>query len=217
MEGKIVWKFQTPNVDRFYITHATEQGTFLTSSTDGHHQVIEIDRARNYVWVFRNYRRPFSLHMTLENGFFKNIGEGGIPEHWTFATRLSEGGGKIIWDHDNKPRPVLGIELDRDGALFLQQAIALEPGAIYKVGGELRTEDVTGTACLQIDFFDIYGGSMYDDVAKMPSGEFFTDTHPWTADSFEVRVPQNATYGELRLFLNNSGRVFLKNVMLHKV
>ena len=58
---------------------------------------------------------------------------------------------------------------------------------------------------------------MYDDIAKMPSGEFFTGTHPWTADSFAVKVPTNATYGELRLFLNNSGRVFLKNVMLHKV
>ena len=41
----MVWKFQTEHVDTFYLTHATSQGTFLTSSVDGHHQVIEIDRA----------------------------------------------------------------------------------------------------------------------------------------------------------------------------
>ena len=70
-EGKAVWKFQTEHVDTFYLTHATPQGTFLTSSADGHHQVIEIDRACNYVWIFRNYRRPFPLYSHLTNGFFK--------------------------------------------------------------------------------------------------------------------------------------------------
>jgi hypothetical protein len=153
----------------------------------------------------------------LINGFFKTRAGNGQPEHWTLATRLSEGGGKLLWDDQNKPRPCPGIELDRDGALFLQQAIALEPGAVCRVGAEIRTEDVQGSACLQIDFFDAYGGSMFQDITKTPMGEVFTGTNDWTPDSFEIRVPPRATYGELRLFLNGKGRAFLKNVMLSKI
>jgi hypothetical protein len=216
-EGKAVWKFQTEHVDTFYLTHATPQGTFLTSSADGHHQVIEIDRACNYVWIFRNYRRPFPLYSHLTNGFFKNRTENDHPEHWTFATRLSEGGGKLFWEEENKPRPCPGIELDSKGALFLQQAIALEPGASYRIGAEIRTEEVEGSVCLQMDFFDAYGGSMFQDITKTPMGELFAGSNHWTSDSFEVRVPFKATYGELRLFLHNRGRALIKNVMLSKV
>jgi hypothetical protein len=216
-EGKTIWKFQTEHVDTFYLTHATPQGTFLTSSADGHHQVIEIDRARNYVWIFRNYRRPFPLYSNLMNGFFKNRTEDGNPEHWILATRLSEGGGRLFWEEKNKPRPYPGIELDREGALFLQQAIALQPGASYRIGAEIRTEEVEGSVCLQMDFFDAYGGSLSQDITKTPMGGLFTGSNPWTSDSFEVRVPFKATYGELRLFLHNRGRAFIKNVMLNKI
>lgn len=216
-DGKIVWKFQTDHVDRFYITQATSQGTFLTSSTDGHHQVIEIDRACNYVWTFRNYRRPFPVYAGLTNGFFREMGKDGAPENWSLANRISEGGGKIIWDDQNTRRPCPGIELDREGAFFLKQAIFLDPGSLYQVGADLKTDDVAGSACLQIDFFDSYGGSLYKDIRKMPMGELFTGTHDWAADSFEFRVPQHATFAELRLFLNNSGRAFIRNVMMSKV
>ncbi len=216
-EGNRVWKFQTEHVDKFYITQWTPQATFLTSCTDGHHQVIEIDRAHNFVWTFRKYRRPFSLYARLTNGFFKDRTEGGDPEHWILATQLSEGGGKLIWDEQNNPRPCPGIEMDREGALFLKQALAMEPGTIYRVGAELRTEEVQGSACLHIDFFDAYGGSMYKDVSTLPAGEFFTGSCPWTADSFEFRVPPRATYAELRLFLNSRGRAFIRNMMLMKI
>jgi len=216
-DGKVAWKFQTEHVDKFYLAHATPEGTFLVSSTDGHHQVIEIDRPRNYVWTFRNYRRPFPLYTGLSNGFFKNRTKEGLPEHWALGTRISEGGGKLIWDEQNRPRPCPGLEMEREGALFLQQPIVLEPGSLYRVGAEIRTEGVEGSACLHVDFFDPYGGSIYKDITRMPAGEIFTGSNPWTADSFEVKVPRHATYGEVRLFLNNQGRAFVKNVMLHKV
>jgi hypothetical protein len=58
---------------------------------------------------------------------------------------------------------------------------------------------------------------MFQDITKTPMGELFTGSNPWTSDSFEVRVPLKATYGELRLFLHNRGRAFLKNVMLSKI
>lgn len=216
-EGKVVWRFQTPHVDKFYIAHATPEGTFLVASTDGHHQVIEIDHAGNYVWIFRNYRRPFPLHTGLLNGFFKDHLENGLPQHWDLATQLSEGGGKIVWDLENKPRPCPGLEMDRDGALFLQQPVVLEPGSVYRIGAEIRTEEVRGSACLHVDFFDPWGGSLYQDITQIPMGELFTGTTPWTSDVFEVRVPPQATYGEVRLFLHNQGRAFIKNVMLHRV
>ena len=215
--GKVVWTFQTEHVDKFYISHATKEDTFLIASTDGHHQVLEIDRARNYVWAFRNYRRPFPLYARLTDGFFKSVNQEGVLEHWVLATQLSEGGGVLLWDEKNKPRPCPGIEMDREGALFLQQAVAVEPGARYRLGAEIRTEGVEGSACLQIDFFDAKGGSMFKDITAMPLGEIFTGTNPWTADALEAKTPNQATYAEIRLFLLNKGRAFIKNVMLNRL
>jgi len=216
-DGKVVWMFQTEHVDKFYIGHATKEDTFLIASTDGHHQVLEIDRARNYVWTFRNYRRPFPLYTRLTDGFFKSVSQEGALEHWVLARQLSEGGGALLWDEKNKPRPCPGIEMEKEGALFLQQAVAVEPGARYRLGAEIRTEDVEGSACLQIDFFDAKGGSMFKDITAMPLGEIFTGTNPWTADALEAKAPTHATYAEIRLFLLNKGRAFIKNVMLNRL
>jgi hypothetical protein len=216
-EGKTVWKFQTEHVDKFYITHATKEGTFLIACTDGHHQVIEVDRTGNIVWLFRNYRRPAPIYARLANGFFKEVGEDGIPRHWVLATRLSEGGGRLIWDKDNKPYPCPGLEFDRPGALFLQQNIAVKPGGGYQLGAEVKTIDVKGTACLHIDFYDHLVGSLYHDMTEMPSGEYFTGTNDWTHDLFEIKVPPKATFAQLRLAINHSGKVFVRNIMMNPI
>lgn len=213
--GKVLWKFQTEHVDKFYITHVTKEGTFLIACTDGHHQVMEVDRTGTIVWLFRNYRRPSPIYARLTNGFFKEIGEDGMPRHWVFATRLSEGGGKLIWDNNHKPSPCPGLEYDRPGGLFLQQNIAVKPGATYRVGAEIKTIDVKGSACLLIDFYDHLVGSLYRDITHMPSGEYFTGTNDWTHDSFEIKVPPKATFGQLRLAINHSGKVFVKNIMMN--
>lgn len=215
--GKPVWKFQTEHVDKFYITHATKEGTFLIACTDGHHQVIEVDRAGNIVWLFRNYRRPAPIYARLTNGFFKELEKDGMPKHWVLATRLSEGGGKLIWDSHNKPYPCPGLEYDRPGGLFLQQSIAVGPGVSYQIGSEIKTIDVKGTACLHIDFFDSLGGSIYHVMTEMPSGNLFTGTNDWTHDRFEVRVPPRATFGELRFYINDSGKAFIRNIMMNKI
>jgi hypothetical protein len=213
--GKVLWKFQTEHVDKFYITHVTKDGTFLIACTDGHHQVIEVDRTGNIVWLFRNYRRPAPIYARLNNGFFKEKGEDGMPKHWVLATRLSEGGGKLIWDNSNKPSPCPGLEYDRPGGLFLQQNIAVKTAATYRVGAEIKPVDVKGTACLHIDFYDHLGGSLYRDITEMPSGEYFTGTNDWTHDSFEFKVPPKATFAQLRLAINHSGKVFIKNIMMN--
>jgi len=216
-QGRPIWKFQTEHVDKFYITHVTKDGTFLIACTDGHHQVIEVDRTGNIVRLFRNYRRPAPIYARLTNGFFKEVGEDGMPRHWVLATRLSEGGGRLIWDVDNKPYACPGLEYDRPGALFLQQNIAVKPGTTYQVGAEIKTINVKGTACLHIDFYDHLGGSLYRDITEMPSGEYFTGTNDWTHDLFEVKVPSKATFAQLRLSINNIGNVFVKNIMINLV
>jgi hypothetical protein len=216
-EKKIVWKFQTEHVDKFYITQATKEGTFLIACTDGHHQVIEVDRTGNIVWLFRNYRRPAPVYARLTNGFFKELDENGWPKHWVLATRLSEGGGSVIWDRDHKPNPCPGLEYDRPGALFLQQSLAVSSGATYRVGAEIKTFDVKGTACLHLDFFDGHGGSLYHVITEMPSGNLFTGTNDWTHDTFEAKIPSRATFAELRLYMNDSGKVFIRNVMVNRI
>ncbi|PIX26095.1 MAG: hypothetical protein COZ69_01490 [Deltaproteobacteria bacterium CG_4_8_14_3_um_filter_45_9] len=216
-DGKTIWKFQTEHVDKFYITHVTKEGTFLIACTDGHHQVIEIDRTGNIVWLFRNYRRPAPVYARLTNGFFKELEENGIPKYWVLATRLSEGGGRLIWDEDNKPYPCPGLEYDRPGALFLQQNIAAKVGETYRLGAEIKTIDVKGAACLHIDFYDDFGGSLYRDITEMPSGEYFTGTNDWTHEIFEVKVPPKSTFAQLRLAINHSGKVFIRNIMMNKI
>jgi len=216
-EGEVVWQFQTEHVDKFYITYATSEDTFLISCTDGHHQVIEVDRAGNIVWLFRNYRRPFPIYEKLTNGFFTEVDPSGVPRHWVLATRLSEGGGKVIWDTDNRPRPCPGLEYDRPGALFLQQSIAVKPGATYRIGYEIKTVDVEGVACVLVDLFDSLGGSLFHVITEMPSGQYLSGTNDWLPDMFEVKVPARASYADLRLFISDKGKVFIRNVMMHRV
>jgi uncharacterized protein (UPF0248 family) len=216
-DKKVVWKFQTEHVDKFYISHVTKEGTFLIACTDGHHQVIEVDRTGNIVWLFRNYRRPAPIYARLTNGFFKEIDENGWPRHWVLATRLSEGGGRVIWDQNHQPNPCPGLEYDRPGALFLQQSLAVTPGATYRVGAEIKTIDIKGTACLQLDFFDSHGGSLYHVMTEMPSGNLFTGTNDWTHDLFEAKVPSRTTFAELRLYVNDRGTVFIRNVMMNRI
>lgn len=65
--------------------------------------------------------------------------------------------------------------------------------------------------------FDSLGGSLYHVITEMPSGEYFTGTNDWTSDTFEARVPPRATFAELRLFINDSGKAFIRNVMMHRI
>jgi hypothetical protein len=68
-----------------------------------------------------------------------------------------------------------------------------------------------------MDFYDHLGGSLYHDITEMPSGEYFTGTNDWTHDLFEVRVPPRAAYAELRVSINHSGKVFVRNIMMNLI
>ena len=75
---------------------------------------------------------PFPFVGILSNGFFKQRTEEGNPEYWTLGNPTALRGEGNHWDVQNKPRPAPGIELDREGALFLRQAIAMEPKTIIE-------------------------------------------------------------------------------------
>ena len=118
---------------------------------------------------------------------------------------------------DNKPHPCPGLEYDRPGALFLQQSIAVEPGTTYRLGAEIKTVEVKGTASLLMHFFDTLGGIFYHVIREMLSSEYLTGTSDWTHHMFDARVPPQATFAELRLFINDTGKAFIRNVMMQRV
>jgi hypothetical protein len=215
--GEVVWHWQTDFEEKFYICQSTPEETILVASTFGRRQVIELDRSGNIFWLFRNYRRPYPIYWKLTNGFFKDIGEDGVPRHWILGTRFSEGGGRLIWDNDNKPRPCPGLETDRPGLLMLQQSIKVEPGQVLRAEAQIKTNDLRGSAGLITDYFDAYGCGLYRVITEMPTGNLFTGNNDWTRDAFETKAPPRATYMELALFVNDRGSVFVKNLMLSKV
>ena len=121
--GEVAWVWQTAHVDKFYIAQATAEGTFLISSTDGHHQVIELDRARSYVWTFRNYRRPFPLYGKLHNGFFKETAEDGGS------------GGMVPGDADLRRRREARLGPGKPAAALSRDRVRPGRGALPPAGG----------------------------------------------------------------------------------
>ncbi|RLA95778.1 MAG: hypothetical protein DRG69_02720, partial [Deltaproteobacteria bacterium] len=91
------------------------------------------------------------------------------------------------------------------------------PGATYRIGYEIKTVDVEGVACVLVDLFDSLGGSLFHVITEMPSGQYLNGTNDWLSDMFEVKVPARATYADLRLFISDKGKVFIRNVMMHRV
>lgn len=216
-QGDIVWSYGVPYFANFYDADKLPNGNVLISDQQ-HHQVIEVDPHGNIIWLFRNYRNVNPINPGIRNGSFKVRTESDLPEGWILFNRFSEGGGKIIWDEEAKPRPCPGLEFDRAGAVSLQQIVAVMPGAVYKMGGKIKTEDIKegGFAYLQMAFIDCMGG-LIEDAARAPKGKFITGTMDWTEDSFEAIAPQGAAAVELRFVMSGSGKAWVRNIMFLSV
>ena len=208
--GQIVWQYQSGHYANFYDADRLENGNTLIADQQ-HHQVIEVDQRGKIVWSFRNYRPIRPVNERLKNTSFKKIDANGSPESWVLCTRLSEGGGKLIWSKDERGREIPGLEYDRAGALCLQQTIAALPGMRYQIAARVRTVDVENAAYVQVAFLDEMGG-LTQDVSLTPSGTAFSGTCDWTLDSFEAEAPPNATAAEVRLFITGRGKVFVGNI-----
>ena len=68
-----------------------------------------------------------------------------------------------------------------------------------------------------MNFFDSLGGSLFEVITEMPSGEYFSGTNDWTHDIFEAKAPARATFAELRVFIRDIGKVFVRNIMMHRL
>ncbi len=215
-EGNIVWEYKVPYFANFYDADMLENGNVLISDQQ-HHQVVEVDRYGNIFWMFKNYVNPNVIHDKLTNGFFKTRREDGCPEGWILFNRFSEGGGKVIWDESEKPRPCPGLEFDRPGALCLQQVVAVKGGQSISLAGRLKTQGLAegSFAYLQMAFQDAFGG-LVEDAARAPKGSLFTGDTDWQEDSFEAVSPYNATAVEVRVVICGRGNVWAKNVMMIK-
>ncbi|MBN1104397.1 MAG: hypothetical protein JXL84_13350 [Deltaproteobacteria bacterium] len=212
-KGEKVWEFKVNYFAKFYDIQVLQNNHVLVSDQQ-HHQVIELDRWGNYLWLFRNYRMIGPILPKLMNGSFKERAPDGLPMYWNFARRHDEGGGKIIWDENNKPYPCPGLEFDRHGFLYLQQTVAVVPGKRYKMAARIRTEGVKGSCSLMMCFLDKYGGQVYD-MEDIPRGDLYIGDNDWTLDVAETVAPEAATSAELRLYINGGGKAWMKEVMFH--
>ena len=217
--GETVWSYQVPYFSKFYYAEKLPNDHVLIADQQGH-QVLEVDPAGTTVWMFRNYLYSNPIYPRLKNGSFRERGAGETetgevwPADWILMRRFSEGGGRVIWDEDARPRPCPGLEYDRSGALCLQQTVRAVPGTVYHMAGQIRTEDLKGHACFQMSFVDALGAAIYD-APDIPRGQTFSGTVGWTPDSFEAVAPPTATALEIRLFITGQGRAWMKSVMVH--
>lgn len=210
-EGKTVWSYRVDYLSKFYAADKLDNGNVLVSDQQGH-RVFEVDPAGSIVWMFRNYIYPNPIHARLSNGSFKTREL--WPKHWILVTRLSEGGGEVIWDEDAHPRPAPGVAYDRDGALLLQQTVRAVPGTTYHLAGQIRSQALDGYAFLQLAFVDALGAAI-DDAPDIPHGKVLTGSADWARDSFEAEAPDRAAALEVRLFVTGRGKAWMKGLLLH--
>jgi hypothetical protein len=209
-KGEIVWEYRADHFANFYEAQRLDSGNTLISDQQ-HGAVIEVDLEGRLVWSFARSEESCGFPERLQNGFFKNMKENGMPEHWILATRLSEGGGMFILEQVEPGQTVPGLEFDRPGALCLQQTVSVEPGAYYTMGGRIRTDDLDGMACFQMAFVDKNGGLVCD-ASLSPRGVPLSGSTGWCEDSFEAPAPAGASAAEVRIFITGRGKVFFNQV-----
>ena len=207
---EMVWSFAVDYFANFYEAHRLPNGHTLISDQQ-RQQVLEVDGDGQVVWRFRNYERSGPLLDRLQNGSFKHTDGDGLPSDWILATRLSEGGGRLIWGEDPRGKRIPGMEYDRPGALYFQQAVRVQPGAYYTLAGRIGTENLDGVACLQVAFIDEYDALLCD-ASLSPRGEGFSGTTPLTDDMFEMEVPERAVAANVRIFMSGTGKVFFDQI-----
>lgn len=212
-EGSVAWTYQLPYFANLYEADRLPNGNTLIADQQ-HQRVYEIDRFGNVLWQFRNNRPAYTIHTSLYNGFFKKRNTDGWPEGWTLLTRMSEGGGTLLWDRDERGKDFVEIQYRRQGALFLVQWVGVQPQRRYRLGGEIRAVGIEDNsfAAFQIAFRDEFGG-LTQDALSAEKGSLLVGTTDWIHDSVEVSVPENGRSAEIRVLITGPGSVCVRNIM----
>jgi hypothetical protein len=81
--------------------------------------------------------------------------------------------------------------------------------ATYRIGDELKTVDVSGTASIYMDFFDSPRGSIYKVTTEMPSGEYFSGINDSTHNMFQAKGATPGRFRGAEVFINYSSKVLI--------
>jgi hypothetical protein len=212
-DGQLVWSYGLPYFANLYEADRLSNGNTLISDQQ-RQRVFEVDSYGNVVWQFRNNVPSYSIYPKLHNGFFKQREESGLPEGWTLLTRMSEGGGELLWKQDERGKDFVGLEYRRHGALFLVQRVGVVPGRSYRLGGQIRADSISegAFAAFQVAFRDNFGGLTQDAMAA-PKGQMLVGTTDWIHDTVETVVPDSATSAEIRVMITGPGCTWVRGLM----
>lgn len=212
-QGLISWQHKFEHFANPYEADPLENGNVLVSDQQ-HHRVVEINRDGEEVWEFRQTESVLHPRDRLENGFFQNW-SGSTPDGWILARRFSEGAGAVSPTLDPNGKPAAELSYDRNGALYLLQVVAVEPGCRYRLGASIATAEIDegAFAALQLAFRDSRGG-LTEDASTAPKGRLLVGTSPWTDDALEATAPADAVAVEVRVLITGPGRVSVTRIMM---
>jgi len=160
-------------------------------SDQQHHQVLEVDRFGNVVWMFRNLSRAVcGIHARLENGLFQKRGAdrsavrlAGARQNLGGRRPRDMGRGSAANAVSRRGRR------PRGGAFCPYQVIGVVSGGSYRLTGEIKTciAQNAAVAFFQLAFLDGYGGLIHD-VMQSPKGRMFAESSDWRKDTVEARA-----------------------------
>lgn len=209
-KGNIVWEYKTEKRSQPYDADRLSDGTTLISF-QASSSVAIIDDSGNRLWNFHNFFRTSALPDMIVNGDFRTP-DSRLPDKpagWVRCDLLSEGGGRFLWDKD-KPDGV-GIEYNRDGAMWWQQTVKASAGDTYLLSGQVKTEDLDGMAQIQLAFVDEKGCFIHE-PKSLPGGKVYTGTTDWTLDEAQITAPDRTTGVDIRLVVIGKGTVWFNKI-----
>lgn len=148
----------------------------------------------------------------LTNGGFES-GNGSLPDGW--ASFLPGGGAAVFtWDASVRSAGAHSVRIDHpsSGPAMWQQVVAVQPGRVYTLSGDVAFREVTapGRCGLQLVFRDAADG-----ILRFVNYPTHTGTRVFAPDfpsPLKVRAPAGAVKAEVNLLLNGPGTAWFDEV-----
>lgn len=187
--GQVVWSYGGLALP--YEADRLEDGSTLIADND-HKQVLRVDAAGNVTWRFRNFVEEYPA--ALQNGDMEDADGDGVPEGWYPADMNAEG--PVAYDSITTGVASAGamVAYTGQGRAALLQAVAVEPGQVYRFSGRLMTDLTRGVAAYQVWFVDALGGPIGDPFTAQPTPQGRTD---WQEARLEATAPAGAAAAQI--------------------